>query len=309
MKKLAAVFLVAAGACAQGGTDSSPAPVPASLQRYVADYVSTNDTLYIREADGHLEALSKGEAQPLRRIAGDTFGLAGARLVLGAEQVLINGASLSKRVVETSTFRIHPQKPIEQLRAEARSALQPAQPDTLLSFDLVELQSLDSTIKYDIRYATKNNFMGVAFYPSAHALLQRPGAEAVVRAHQKLRDKGYGLLIFDAYRPWYVTRMFWDATPDSLRDFVADPAVGSRHNRGAAVDLTLYELTTGRPVEMPSGYDEFSDRAHPNYPGGTTRQRWHRELLRQSMEAEGFTVYDVEWWHFDYQNWRKYPVR
>lgn len=309
MKKLAAVLLVAAGACAQGGTDSAPVPVPASLQRYVADYVSTNDTLYIREEDGHLEAVSKGVAQPLRRIAGDTFGLAGARLVLGAEQVLINGASLSKRVVETGTFRIHPQKPIEQLRAEARSALQPAQPDTLLPFDLVELQSLDSTIKYDIRYATKNNFMGAAFYPSAHALLQRPAAEAVVRAHQKLRDKGYGLLIFDAYRPWYVTRMFWDATPDSLRDFVADPAVGSRHNRGAAVDLTLYELTTGRPVEMPSGYDEFSDRAHPNYPGGTTRQRWHRELLRQRMEAEGFTVYAVEWWHFDYQSWRKYPVR
>jgi serine beta-lactamase-like protein LACTB len=200
-------------------------------------------------------------------------------------------------------------RPVEELRPIALAASPPPQPDTLLPVDLVELQALDRGIKYDIRYATTNNFMGAVFYSSARARLQRPAAEAVVRAHRKLKDMGYGLLIFDAYRPWYVTKMFWDATPDSLRDFVADPAVGSRHNRGAAVDLTLYDLATGQPVAMPSGYDEFSNRAHPNYPGGTTRQRWHRDLLRRVMEAEGFTVYDVEWWHFDYHNWRRYPVR
>jgi serine beta-lactamase-like protein LACTB len=310
MNKLVVTCLVFAGACAHGRTDSAPpAPVSAALQRYVADYFSPTDTLYVREAEGQLEAVRKGAAQPLRRVAGDTFALAGARLVLGAEQLLINGVPLRKRVVEAGTFRIKPQKPVAELRAAALAASPPAQPDTLLPVDLVELQSLDPGIKYDIRYATTNNFMGAVFYSSARAPLQRPAAEAVVRAHRKLKDRGYGLLIFDAYRPWYVTRMFWDATPDSLRDFVADPAVGSRHNRGAAVDLTLYDLATGQPVEMPSGYDEFSDRAHPNYPGGTGRQRWHRELLRRVMEAEGFTVYDVEWWHFDYQNWRRYPVR
>jgi serine beta-lactamase-like protein LACTB len=119
---------------------------------------------------------------------------------------------------------------------------------------------------------------------------------------------GYGLLIHDAYRPWYVTKMFWDATPDSLRDFVADPRFGSRHNRGAAVDLTLFDLKTGAVIEMPGGYDEFSTRSYPEYPGGTSRQRWHRDLLRRVMEAEGFRVYNVEWWHFDYQDWRRYPV-
>jgi D-alanyl-D-alanine dipeptidase len=102
--------------------------------------------------------------------------------------------------------------------------------------------------------------------------------------------------------------MFWEATPDAMRIFVADPAKGSRHNRGAAVDLTLCDLTTGEPADMVSGYDEFSPRAFPDYPGGTSLQRWNRELLRRSMEAEGFTVYTFEWWHFDFRGWERYPL-
>jgi D-alanyl-D-alanine dipeptidase len=129
-----------------------------------------------------------------------------------------------------------------------------------------------------------------------------------VRAHRALGARGYGLLIHDAYRPWHVTKMFWDATPDSGRGFVADPSKGSRHNRGCAVDLTLYDLRTGKPVEMVGGYDEFSARSSPDYPGGTSLQRWHRELLRRAMENEGFTVNEVEWWHFDYRDWPKYPI-
>jgi CubicO group peptidase (beta-lactamase class C family) len=131
---------------------------------------------------------------------------------------------------------------------------------------------------------------------------------ALVRAHRLLAASGYGILIHDAYRPWYVTRMFWDVTPPDKKIFVADPADGSRHNRGAAADVTLYELATGRPVEMVSTYDETSDRAFPDYPGGTSLQRWHRDLLRRAMEAQGFSVYDAEWWHFDYKDWREYPI-
>jgi len=119
---------------------------------------------------------------------------------------------------------------------------------------------------------------------------------------------GYGLLIHDAYRPWYVTKIFWDATPDDKKIFVADPSEGSRHNRGCAVDLSLYDLATGKPVEMVGVYDEMSERSYPGYPGGTSLQRWHRELLRTVMENEGFLVYEFEWWHFDYGDWRKYPI-
>ena len=115
--------------------------------------------------------------------------------------------------------------------------------------------------------------------------MQKPAAEALKRVQEKLKAQGYGLLIFDAYRPWHVTKMFWDATPEKFHNFVADPSKGSRHNRGCAVDLGLYDLKTGKVVEMVSGYDEFSDRAFPDYPGGTSRQRWHRDLLRRAMEA------------------------
>jgi D-alanyl-D-alanine dipeptidase len=174
--------------------------------------------------------------------------------------------------------------------------------------DLVELVKLDSAIKLDIRYATTNNFLGRPVYKEARAFLQRPAAEALIRANRKLRAKGYGLLIFDGYRPWSVTKLFWDSTPQEKKRFVADPSQGSRHNRGCAVDLTLYDLRSGREVEMPSGYDEFTERAHPNYAGGTEEHRRARELLREAMESEGFTIFVFEWWHFDYKDWKQYPL-
>src|SRR6266550_1736310 len=102
--------------------------------------------------------------------------------------------------------------------------------------------------------------------------------------------------------------IFWDATPEDKRIFVANPAEGSRHNRGCAVDLTLYGLKTGAPIEMTGVYDEMSERSYPFYPGGTSLQRWHRDLLRHAMEAEGFDVYEFEWWHFDYKDWSRYPI-
>jgi len=145
-------------------------------------------------------------------------------------------------------------------------------------------------------------------YSQARAFLQRPAADAVVRANRALKEKGYGLLIHDAYRPWYVTKMFWDATPDDKKIFVANPAEGSRHNRGCAVDLTLYDLKTGRAVKMPSGYDEMSPRAYADYTGGTAEERERRAVLRSAMEKEGFTVYPQEWWHFDYKDWKQYPI-
>src|SRR5579872_7102176 len=211
-------------------------------------------------------------------------------------------------LAQDASFRITPLRPVEELRAEALKGLPPAESGTFLKPDLVELVKLDPTIKLDIRYATTNDFLGTPVYTEAKAFMQRPAAEAVARVEKKLKLLGYGLLIHDAYRPWYATKIFWDATPHDKRIFLANPAEGSRHNRGCAVDLTLYDLKTGKPVDMVSGYDEFSDRAYPDYPGGTSLQRWHRKLLRRAMEAEGFTVYSAEWWHFDYKDWKKYPI-
>jgi len=205
-------------------------------------------------------------------------------------------------------FHIQPVRPVEELRREAIKAQPPLQSGDFLKPDLVELVKLDPSIKLDIRYATSRNFLSTPVYDEAKAFMQRPAAEAVARASQQLHEKGFGLLIYDAYRPWYVTKIFWDATPVDKHQFVADPAKGSQHNRGCAVDLTMVDLKTGEPVPMTGLYDEMSERSYPNYKGGSDEERRNRETLRAAMEAEGFTVYDYEWWHFDYKDYKKYPV-
>jgi D-alanyl-D-alanine dipeptidase len=184
----------------------------------------------------------------------------------------------------------------------------PRETGTFRRPDLVEIVSLDPTIKLDIRYATANNFVGRPVYTEARAFLQRPAAEALVRAHRALKEQGYGLLVFDGYRPWSVTKLFWDVTPKAKRDFVANPKKGSKHNRGCAVDLSLYDLRTASEVQMPSSYDEMSPRAAPDYAGGTPEERAHRDRLRAAMEAQGFTVEPNEWWHYNCREWREYPI-
>ena len=206
------------------------------------------------------------------------------------------------------SFRIAPLRPVGELRREALAAKPPHEDGPIRQADLVELVKLDPTIKLDVRYATSNNFLGTPVYTQARAFLQRPAAEAVARASQTLHAMGYGLIIHDGYRPWYVTRIFWDATPDKQKIFVADPKEGSKHNRGCAVDLSLYDLKTGAEVVMPSGYDEMTERAYADYTGGTKEERERRSLLRKAMTEQGFLVNPTEWWHFDYKDWQQYPI-
>jgi D-alanyl-D-alanine dipeptidase len=205
-------------------------------------------------------------------------------------------------------FRITPLRPVAELRELALAASPPPEPGPFRPVELVELRTLDPTIRLDIRYATRDNFLSTPVYTEARAFLQRPAAEALLRVHRALGAHGFGLLIHDAYRPWWVTKVFWDATPADKRDFVADPAQGSRHNRGCAVDLTLFRLADGRAVEMPSLYDEMTERSSPTWPGGSAQARRLRDLLRAAMEREGFSVFASEWWHFDYAGWREYPL-
>ena len=184
----------------------------------------------------------------------------------------------------------------------------PKDPKATRTADLVELVKLDPTIKLDIRYAGSNNFLGKPVYKEARAFLQRPAAEALLAAHKDLARAGYGLMIHDGYRPWAITKLFWDMTTGFQREFVADPKTGSKHNRGCAVDLTIYDLATGMVVEMPGGYDEMTPRSYPDYPGGAPEARAKRDLLRKAMESHGFTVESNEWWHFNFRDWPLYPI-
>jgi D-alanyl-D-alanine dipeptidase len=228
-----------------------------------------------------------------------------------AEAVVVGGNRLQFRDIGleiVETIRAGVRGDSGRLREAALAAKPPFEPPAKRASDLVDLATVDPTIKFDIRYASSNNFIGFPLYERPAAYLQRPAAEALGRAQRALKASGYGLLVHDGYRPWFVTKMFWDATPETAHVFVADPSQGSRHNRGCAVDLTLYDLKSGTAVEMTGRYDEMSQRSYADYVGGTSRQRWWRDLLRSEMEAQGFAVYAEEWWHFDYKDWSAYAI-
>ena len=301
-------------------------PEPTAAQaELVGEYGWDYNVLYIYEDRGRLRALIEWFFDyPLDPASEDSFrfpdfglyhgeGITFERDASGAVTAAVAaGLRFPRRqvgTVEGVTFRIDPVRPVDQLRAVALASSPPEETGEFRESDLVEITSLDPTVALDIRYASTNNFMGAVFYDEARAFLQRPAALGVTAAHEALAEHGLGILIHDGYRPWYVTKMFWDATPESQKVFVANPASGSRHNRGSAVDLTMFDRTTGRPIRTVGGYDEFSDRSYPEYPGGTERQRWYRELLRDVMEAAGFTVYEAEWWHFDHGDWRQYRIQ
>ena len=306
----------------QSSAISKPAPTPARWRGLIGEYGPDDNILIILEKDGELAALfQRAQLQTLVEVSRNVFHFSNQHetkpvVFTGdshgrATEVVVDKTTFKRRQIEPESgnqLRIKPLRPIDELMKEARAAQPPEENGDFRQADLVELTKLDPTIRLEIRYATTNNFLGTKFYSEARAFMQRPAAEALVRVSRKLRAQGYGLLIHDAYRPWYVTRVFWDATPNDKKVFVADPAKGSRHNRGCAVDLTLYDLKTKKTVEMVSTYDETTDRAHADYPGGTSLQRWHRKLLRDAMESEGFTVYLPEWWHFDYKDWQKYRI-
>jgi serine beta-lactamase-like protein LACTB len=301
-----------------------PAACPTKFDGLIGEYGPNHNVLFILEKDGVLHALIEWVfLYPLEQVSESVYkfpdyGLYhGDRLVFKraaagqCTEIIAASVPFKRRPLPRpgETFQIPPTRPLMELQKIAKTAKPPEEKGPLMrKADLVDLTSLDKTIKLDIRYASTNNFLGTPFYGAVRAFMQKPAAEALVRVHKGLVKRGFGLLIHDAYRPWYVTKMFWDATPPQFHHFVADPSQGSRHNRGCAVDLTLYDLASGKAIEMPGGYDEFSDRSYPDYQGGTSLQRWHRDLLRSAMEAEGFDVYEAEWWHFDYREWRHYPV-
>jgi CubicO group peptidase (beta-lactamase class C family)/D-alanyl-D-alanine dipeptidase len=302
-----------------------PDPPPTRWSGLIGEYGWDHNVLYVLERRGRLHALIEWFfLYPLEEITPEVYAFPDWGLYHGEQLVFERGPDGRATAVEAAsvvferrdvgreaggTFRIDPVRPVRELRAEALSASPPVESGSFRDSELVEVTSLEPGIRLDMRYASTNNFMSSVFYDEERLFLQRPAAEAVARAHRALGAWGYGLLLHDGYRPWHVTKMFWDATPESQKIFVADPASGSRHNRGAAIDLSLLDLRTGEPVDVVGTYDEFSPRSFPDYPGGTSRQRWLRDLLRRVMEAEGFTVYEAEWWHFDHGDWREYAIQ
>lgn len=173
---------------------------------------------------------------------------------------------------------------------------------------MTELRQLIPGLVYDLRYATTNNFTHLQLYVPApnHTFLRLPAARALAAVQKELNGQGYGLKIFDAYRPYDVTVKFWELIKDER--YVANPSRGSGHNRGLAVDLTLIDLKSHRELDMGTGFDNFSDTAHQDFTALPADVLEHRRLLTGVMEKHGFTKLDTEWWHFFWNNDRGYEV-
>ena len=169
---------------------------------------------------------------------------------------------------------------------------------------LVDLETLG--IPLDIRYATEDNFMKKPLYPSAKAYLRAPAARALAEVQRELAAQGVGIKVFDAYRPYAVTVAMWE--PIKNPDYVADPKKGSRHNRGAAVDLTLIDLKTGAELAMPTPYDDFTPRAAQSFNELPADVIANRALLRDVLTKHGFDPLPSEWWHFDFRGWERFDL-
>lgn len=175
------------------------------------------------------------------------------------------------------------------------------------SYDLVEVVKINPNIRLDIKYATTTNFTGKILYPSARCYLRSAVAQKLDKVQKELEAQGLGLKVFDGYRPRSVQYKMWEVCPDDR--YVADPAKGSKHNRGSAVDCTLIDSKTGQELEMPSAYDDLTEKAHRNYdkmPSEAAKKNCKR--LEDSMAKHGFVPLPTEWWHFDDAEWEKYEL-
>lgn len=171
---------------------------------------------------------------------------------------------------------------------------------------IVPLRQIDSTIISDVKYATKNNFTGKVLYPTDKVYLRKLVAEKLSQVQKYLVEKyNLRLKVFDGYRPLSVQRKLWEIMPDE--NFVANPAKGSRHNRGAAVDLTLID-STGNELEMGTPYDDFTKKAYRDYTDFPDNIKNNRKILEEAMVRFGFEPLRSEWWHFDYSGWKVYSL-
>ncbi|MBS1958969.1 MAG: M15 family metallopeptidase [Bdellovibrionales bacterium] len=180
---------------------------------------------------------------------------------------------------------------------------------TVPFIDLEEVSKLlPQPFLFDVRYARTDNFFKRQVYPTPNVFLQEDTAIDLIRAHRFLNKLGYGIVIFDGYRPWSVTKHFYDECQPFEKNFLADPVKGSTHNRGCAVDIGMYNLKTGKAVEMPSDFDEMNERAYTEYLGGLPEPRLKRDLLQTTMKEHHFTSIKVEWWHFNHRDQLQWPV-
>ncbi len=333
--KIATLLLLLLAFCLTAG--AAPKACPPDMAAIVGFYQGEGENILIRERGGRLEllygvtvgdyAFDQSNVYQLVKNRYDEYtlniadprdgeGTAILKFERDKEGVGVTATIEKKRFTRRffptergDVFTIAPVKDIAQLRSAAKAANMPGQPARLLTAELVEINTLEPGIRVDMPYARKDNLFNTPVYESERAFLEMNTARALQRVHKQLAAFGLGIVVWDAYRPWYISKTFYDALPDKDKKLLEDPQKGgSPHNRGTAVDVSLYTLADGQTVGMPSNFDEPSLRATRCFQGGSELLRWRRDLLRLVMENEGFTGVDHEWWHYDYKEAAKYRL-
>ncbi|HLO48556.1 MAG TPA: M15 family metallopeptidase [Kamptonema sp.] len=206
-------------------------------------------------------------------------------------------------------LRVRAVAPSKTIAVQASPSAKPSESIPLYQLPswarMIDIRTVNPNIRLDIRYATTNNFLKRKLYPVARCILRASVAQRLSRVQENIEKMGLGLKVYDCYRPLSVTKQMWAAMPDSR--YVANPANGSRHNRGAAVDLTLVDRN-GKELEMPTGFDNFTEKAYRDYEGGSYQSRKNSQLLEKVMAAQGFVSLSTEWWHFDAEDWEKFSL-
>lgn len=211
--------------------------------------------------------------------------------------------STSNQVNQTKDVpSVNTETPVKQTPTPPKKT---PQPKKIEPAELVDIHAVNPNILLDIRYATENNFMKKQVYSVARCLLRGEVAEKLSQVQEDLEKQGLGLKVYDCYRPLSVQKLMWQVR--AARPYVANPARGSKHNRGAAVDITLVDRN-GQELEMPTEFDNFTRRASRTYAGASAKAKKNRDLLGSAMKKRGFIPLSKEWWHFDAVGWQKYQI-
>ena len=324
MRKLCLCFLVLLLGI-MNATVVSAKPVPRDISYILGLYYGEGSRFLIRENDGNLELLYNYDSEsrdfshsntfPLKKEHFDSYTINEAGPVLSAEEAVrfernaqgqgitcsIGGKRFSRFFYpgqNNNAFRFPAAANYDALVKEAAAAVEPANLQQGQAVQLVNLLTTVPQVKLDLRYASANNCFGKPLYPVAKAYAGANVAAALTKVAHSLAQDGYGLLIWEAYRPWSASKLAYDLLPAANKNMLASPAQGDIHNTGLAVDVSLYDLKTGAPLTMISDYDEISPRQYSKFPGGTTEQRYLRDYLQHVMHQNGFTTSAMEWWHF-----------
>ena len=316
---------------------NKPEPFQGDEAALLGLYASSGIGFVVRENNGQLELLypdvrsSGDEAKagkngllPLQKEHYDAYTLQKTKSPFFEGDSLIferdnQGRGASAKIGETNfnrrfvdgeidkPFRLKLPKPLKELRVEAKKAPVPKKPYKMTA-TLVELQSVVPDLHYDLRYTTDNNLFGAALVVSKNAYLDKEAAQALGKVQAGLKEYGCGLIVWEAYRSWEDFKVATLALGDKNKSMLPKAEEGYSHNTGRAIDVSLYDLETGEPIAMICDFDQITPAQYGDYLGGTSLQRWYRDLLKEQMTAQGFTQSKDEWWHFDYNSKVPYQI-